>query len=103
MTSLWIGFREYVSPVIATFVGGYLFTWGFTSLVISVCVFSGFDFHTAEYTGFLLAFPVFLLAFFLIFLSSYRPAAYLVSYGGGTLMTLCSWWLQLLIIDTGGI
>jgi hypothetical protein len=93
--------RHSLGPVITAFLGGYLFTWGFVALTVTSTVTLGWGFHTAEHTAFLLAFPVFLLVFFWLFLSRKTLLTHAVAYGGGVVMTATSVWLQSMLLAQG--
>ena len=98
MTAIWRVTRRYISPVVAAFLGGYLFTWGAISLLISGLVYVGNDFHNAETIGFLIAFPIFLIVFFWVFISQRIWLTYTTTFLGGALMTAVAYWLQMLLI-----
>lgn len=97
MTEIWHLTRHYISPVVTAFVGGYLFTWGIISLVVTGLVYLGNDFHNAETIGFLIAFPIFLTVFFWIFISQKTWLTYTTTFAGGALMTALAYGLQLLL------
>ena len=97
--------KNYIRPVrtigivAAAFLGGYLFTWGLVALLISALVYLGGDFHNAENVGFLLAFPIFLLMFFWVFISQRTWLTYTTTFVGGTLMTAIAYGLQTLLVQ----
>ncbi|MDQ4424954.1 hypothetical protein [Thalassolituus sp.] len=101
MSTLLSFTRQSLGPVVTAFLGGYLFTWGFVALTVTSTVTLGWGFHTAEHTAFLLAFPVFLLVFFWLFLSRKTLLTHAVAYGGGVLMTAASVWLQSMLLAQG--
>ena len=102
MSTLLSFTRRSLGPVLTAFIGGYLFTWGFVALTVTATVAFGWDFHTAEHTAFLLAIPVFLFAFFWLFLSRKTLLTHVVAYGGGVAMTGISVWLQTVLLTQGG-
>lgn len=83
----------------AALLGGYAFTWGFTTLATAAQMrLLGVDFGEARTLAYLLAFLVFLAAFLWAF-GGRRPARiWLVLAGGGGLMTLAAWGLQLALL-----
>ena len=86
------------SPVLfrisAALLGGYAFTWGFSSLGIAGLATLGVDFHEAETGVLMLAFLVFLGVFLWAFASSSVARVWAVLAGGGVLMTLSAWLIQ---------
>lgn len=99
MTELWYVTRHYISPILAAFIGGYLFTWGLVSLLISGLVYFDGDFHNAETIGFLLAFPIFLFMFFWIFIGQRHWLPYVTAFIGGAIMTAVAYGLQTQLIQ----
>ncbi|MDF1641527.1 MULTISPECIES: hypothetical protein [Thalassolituus] len=99
MALFWQVTRSYITPVVAAFLGGYLFTWGLVSLLISGMVYLGGDFHNAETIGFLLAFPIFLFMFFWIFIGQRRWLPYGTAFIGGVSMTAAAYGLQTQLIQ----
>jgi len=93
MTKFW--------SVLGAFAGGYIFTWGFISLMVAGPVYAGLDFHSAEYTAFLLALPVFLLTFFWLFISRQIVLSHTLIFGSGALAIGLSLWLQTLMLNSG--
>jgi len=81
------------SRVVAGLLGGYVFVWGFTTLVIALALVGGTDYHDAEHLAFLLAFLVFLVAFLWAFASPRLLRVWLVLAGGGALTTAAAWML----------
>lgn len=81
------------SRVAASLLGGYAFTWGFTSLVIALGLAAGSDYHESQHLAFLLAFLVYLGAFLWAFAAASLARVWLVLAGGGALMTAAAWWL----------
>jgi len=86
------------SPVLfrisAALLGGYAFTWGFSSLGIAGLAALGVDFHEAETGVLMLAFLVFLGVFLWAFASSSVARVWAVLAGGGAVMTLSAWLIQ---------
>ncbi len=101
MTNLLSFTRLYLTPVLGSFAGGYLFTWGFASLTIASLYATGSEFHAAEQTAFLLAVPVFLVMFFWLFISRRSLLSYSTAYGGATVMTALALWVQSFLTTTG--
>lgn len=91
------------SPVLfrisAALLGGYAFTWGFSSLGIAGLAAFGVDFHEAETGVLMLAFLVFLGVFLWAFASSSVARVWAVLAGGGVLMTLSAWLIQLSMLS----
>ncbi|MBU0541233.1 MAG: iron uptake protein [Gammaproteobacteria bacterium] len=83
-----------VNRVLSAVLGGYVFTWGFSSLGIAGLAALGVDFHEAETGVFMLAFLVFLGVFLWAFASSSVARVWAVLAGGGALMTLSAWLIQ---------
>lgn len=95
MSAILTLLRCCIGPVIAAFVGGYLFTWGAVALAVTSAVYLGDSFHHAEIVAFLLAFPVFLVVFFWLFVTRFPWRVHGLVYGGGGLMTAAAYALQL--------
>lgn len=83
-----------VNRVLSAVLGGYVFTWGFSSLGIAGLAALGVDFHEAETGILMLAFLVFLGVFLWAFASSSVARVWAVLAGGGALMTLSAWLIQ---------
>lgn len=81
------------SRVGASLLGGYLFTWGFASLVIALSLSAGSDYHESQHLAFLLAFIVYLVAFLWGFAAASLTRVWAVLAGGGALMTVAAWLL----------
>ena len=81
------------SRIGASLLGGYLFTWGFTTLVIALGLAAGHDYHESQHLAFLLAFLVYLVAFLWGFAAASLTRAWIVLAGGGALMTGAAWLL----------
>ncbi len=90
--------RHNIAPVLAALVGGYVLTWGICSVVITLMVYAGASFHSAEYTAVIVAFPAFLLFFLWIFLQRKRVRAASVFALIGIALTMSAAELQSLII-----
>lgn len=80
--------------VAAALLGGYAFTWGLTAFGIAGLVALGLDFHEAEVTLMLLAFPVFLGLFLWAFAAVSVVRVWAVLISGAVLMTAAGWGLQ---------
>ena len=72
-----------VNRVLSAVLGGYVFTWGFSSLGIAGLAALGVDFHEAETGVLMLAFLVFLGVFLWAFASSSVARVWAV---------LAGWW-----------
>ena len=81
------------SRVAAGLLGGYVFVWGFTTLLIALALAAGTDYGEAEQLAYLLAFLVFLGAFLWAFASPRLLRVWLVLAGGGAAMTAAAWLL----------
>jgi len=82
-----------LSRIAASLLGGYAFTWGFTTLLIAAALRSGLPFGEARTLAFLLAFLVFLGAFLWAFSTPRLWRLWGVLAGGGALMTGLAAWL----------
>lgn len=80
--------------IAAALLGGYAFTWGFTAFGMAALVAFGVDFHEAELSLMLLAFPVFLGVFLWAFTAASLTRVWAVLAGGALIMTASAWWLQ---------
>lgn len=85
--------------IAAALLGGYAFTWGFTAFGMAALVGVGTDFHEAETTLMLLAFPVFLGLFLWAFSAASLVRVWAVLGGGAVVMTAAAWWLQRAILS----
>lgn len=83
-----------ISRILSALVGGYAFTWGFSSIGIAGLAAFGADFHEAETAVLMLAFLVFLAVILWAFACRSVSRAWLVLAGGGALMTLSAWGVQ---------
>ena len=79
------------SRVAAALVGGYVFAWGFTALVIAVNVAVGGDYHEGEMLAYLLAFLVYLCVLLWAFAAPSLARVWLVLAGGGLALTGAAW------------
>lgn len=84
--------------LIAALFGGYLFTWGVTTLGVTVLVALGVAFHEAETSLLLLAFLI-LLAVFLWAFSTSLLRAVTVLGGGAVFMTAVALGLQQFLLS----
>lgn len=75
------------SRIAAAVLGGYLFTWGFTALVVAANLASGGDYDEGLLLAYLLAFLVYLGAFLWAFAARRVALVWLVLAGGGAAMT----------------
>jgi hypothetical protein len=78
----------------AALLGGWAFTWGFVSLVVTGGVALGARYQQAHTTAMLLAFLVFLVALCWAFAAASVARVWVVLAGGALLMTAGAWWLQ---------
>jgi hypothetical protein len=83
-----------VSRVAACVVGGWAFTWGFVSVVITGLVALGQPYHEASTAAMLLAFIVFLVALCWAIATASLARVWAVLAGGAALMTGAAWLLQ---------
>ena len=81
------------SRIAAGVLGGYLFTWGFTTLGIALLLIAGMPFGDAKTLAYLLAFLVFLVAFCWTFAAARLARVWVVLAGGGGAMTAAAWLL----------
>lgn len=77
--------------VLAAVFGGYLFVWGFCTLVIGVLVKSGVAYGEAREGVMLVAFLVFLCVFCWAFAARRLIQVYAILFGGGALMSALAW------------
>jgi len=85
---------QIVARTVAGIGGGWAFTWGFVSLLIAAAVALGADFHEAETSAKLLAFPVYLALLLWAFAASSALRVAAVLAGGAGVMTGMAWALQ---------
>jgi hypothetical protein len=85
---------QVASRIAASFLGGYAFVWGFTTLAITLGVAAGMRYVEAQTLAFLLAFLVFLACFCWSYAASSAKRVWAVLAGGGALMT-CGAWLTM--------
>lgn len=85
--------------IAAALLGGYAFTWSFTAFGMAGLVALGADFHEAEITLMLLAFPVYLALFLWAFAVASLARAWAVLGGGAVLMFAAAWALQRAILS----
>lgn len=83
-----------VSRIAASVVGGWAFTWGFVSIVITGLVALGQPYAEASITAMLLAFIVFLVVFCWAIAAASLARVWTVLAGGAALMTGAAWLLQ---------
>lgn len=81
------------SRVAASLVGGYVFVWGFITLIIALGLAGGAEYEEAQTLAYLLAFLVFLGAFLWAFATASLARTWLVLAGGGATMTGAAWLL----------
>ncbi|WP_211091420.1 iron uptake protein [Pseudothauera rhizosphaerae] len=84
--------------VAAALLGGYAFTWGFTTLGVAGLVALGVDFHEAETALLLLAFLVFLSLFLWAFAAASLVRVWAVLGGGAVCMTVAALALQRVLL-----
>jgi hypothetical protein len=80
--------------VAASVVGGWAFTWGFVSIVVTGLVALGQPYAEASTTAMLLAFIVFLVTFCWAIATTSLARVWAVLAGGAALMTGAAWLLQ---------
>ena len=88
------------SRIAAALLGGWTFTWGFTTLGIAGAVALGMRYGEARTLLYLLAFLVFLAAFLWSFATKRITQVWLVLAGGGGAMTGAAWWLTRSLVST---
>ncbi|MEC8848234.1 hypothetical protein [Methyloversatilis discipulorum] len=85
--------RIVLARVLAGVFGGYLFVWGFSTLIIGVLVAAGVGYGEAQTGVMLVAFLVFLCVFCWAFAARRLIQVYALLFGGGALMSALAWWL----------
>lgn len=85
--------RIVVSRIAAGVLGGYVFVWGFTTLLIMLAVSTGVKYSEAQTLAYLLAFLVFLAVFCWAFAATSLARVWIVLAGGGAIMTGAAWLL----------
>lgn len=83
-----------LSRIAASLLGGWVFTWGFVSLGISLLVAVGVRYGDAQTLLYLLAFLVFLGMFLWSFAAASVLRVWLVLAGGGGAMAGSAWLLM---------
>jgi hypothetical protein len=86
--------RHVVSRVAASLLGVYSFVWGLSALGITLGVALGADYHEAETLMHLVAFLVFVAAFFWAYVATSVRLVWGVLAGGGGFMTGAAWALS---------
>jgi hypothetical protein len=76
----------HLSRIAAAVLGGYAFTWGFTTLGIAGLVALGVEYHDAEAGTLILAFLVFLGMFLWAFAAASVVRVWAIMAGGAALM-----------------
>jgi hypothetical protein len=79
------------SRVAAALVGGYVFAWGFSSLVVALNLAAGGDFDEGVTLAYLLVFLVYLGTLLWAFGTSSLTRVWLLLAGGGAAMTGTAW------------
>lgn len=82
-----------ISRIAASLLGGYAFTWGFTTLGITLLVAAGMPYGEAQTLLFLLAFLLFLGLFLWAFAAASLRRVWTVLAGGAAVMTTAAWLL----------
>ncbi len=90
---------QIINRIAASLLGGYAFTWGFSTLGITGLVALGVDFHEAEHAVMLLTFLVFLAVFLWAIATTNIKRVWLTLAGGGTAMATAAWALQRAILS----
>lgn len=85
--------------LVAALLGGYAFTWGFTTLGVAALVALGVDFHEAETALLLLAFLVFLSLFLWAFAATQLSRVWAVLGGGALFMSAAALGLQQVLLS----
>jgi hypothetical protein len=79
------------SRIGAALLGGYVFVWGVTSLVVAVNLATGGDYEEGLTLAYMLSFLVFLCAFLWAFAAASLTRVWLLLAGGGAVMTGAAW------------
>lgn len=79
------------SRVLAAVVGSYVFTWGFTALVVALHLASGADYDEGLTLAYLLAFLAYLAVFLWAFATKGTMRIWIILAGGGAAMTGMAW------------
>lgn len=82
---------QIISRLLASFVGGYGFVWGFSALGIALLVAGGMAYDQAWMLAMLLAFVIFLVLFCWAFAAASLARVWAVLGGGGAAMALAAW------------
>lgn len=93
MASSTVTAAQAVSRVAASLLGGYAFTWGFTSAGIAVLLAAGLRYDEAHTLVMLLAFGVYLGVFCWAFAAASVARVWAVLAGGGAALSALAWWL----------
>jgi len=81
------------SRIGSALLGGYIFVWGFSSLIVALNLFLGGDYDEGLTLAYMLAFLVFIVAFLWAFAATSLTRVWLILAGGGTAMTVAAWML----------
>jgi hypothetical protein len=79
------------SRIGAALLGGYVFAWGFTSLVVAVNLVANGDYDEGLTLAYMLSFLVFLVAFLWAFAAASLTRVWIILAGGGAAMTAAAW------------
>lgn len=79
------------SRIAAALIGGYVFAWGFTALVVAVNLAAGGDYDEGLTLAYLLAFLVYVCVLLWAFAAVSLTRVWLVLAGGGIAMTAVAW------------
>src|SRR5262245_48515761 len=81
------------SRVGAALIGGYVFAWGFTALVVALNLAAGGEYWEGVTLAYLLAFLVVLVVFLWAFAARNLVRVWFVLAGGAIVMTSAARWL----------
>ena len=81
------------SRIGSALLGGYVFVWGFTSLVVALNLVMGGNYDEGLTLAYMLAFLVFVVAFLWAFAAASLMRVWLILAGGGMAMTAAAWML----------
>jgi hypothetical protein len=79
------------SRVAAAVLGGYLFTWGLSALIVASNLAAGGDYDEGLTLAYLVAFLAYLTAFLWAFAAKSLTRVWCVLAGGGAAMTGAAW------------
>mgnify|MGYP000547670581 CR=1 FL=1 len=81
------------SRTCAALLGGYVFSWGFTAVVVALNVAAGGDYWEGLTLAYLLAFLVYVVVFLWAFADARLLRVWLILAGGGAAMIGIAWFI----------